>query len=297
MRIRASLGSGKYARGIGAVYTTERTHVEYFDERIRDVHDAVADHLGSNLEVWFVDESWDRRFYLVYANGDVDSGAWYRYDAEKDTLAMITRSFPWIEERVELSEMRPISYPAPDGVSIPGYLTLPASGGGARPLVVLPHGGPRARDRWGFDFLVQYLASQGYAVLQANYRGSDGYGKEWIGRGAFNDWKTVVSDLDAGISHLVAEGVADPERVCIVGWSFGGYASLIAAIEHPERFQCAVSIAPVTHPYEIYRDVQQTVKARRYMKAFVPQDPESVRLSSPLRRVEELAVPALVVHG
>ncbi len=102
---------GKHGRGIGVAYTTDKTRIEYFDPRIQEIDGAVSDHIGSNMAIRYVDESWDRRFYLVFASSDVDSGAWYRYDAKSDQLALITRSYPWIEERVDLAPMRPITYP------------------------------------------------------------------------------------------------------------------------------------------------------------------------------------------
>ena len=288
---------GKYRRGVGVAYTTDRTYIDYFDEAVKRAHLAVEDHLGTDMSIRFIDESWDRRFYLVEASSDVDSGAYYRFDTKTNELAMITRTRPWIEERVDLVPMKAITYPAKDGTPIPGYLTVSSAGKTPKPLIVLPHGGPEARDKWGFDFLVQYLAGQGYAVLQANYRGSSGYGKEWLGRGAYNGWETVVSDLDAGVSHLVERGIADPERVCMVGWSFGGYASLITAIERGRRYRCAVAIAPVTDPYKKVEDARGSVSATRFIREFVPTEAEAIRQSSPLRRVEELAIPTLLLHG
>ncbi len=134
-------------------------------------------------------------------------------------------------------------------------------------------------------------------MLQANYRGSDGYGLDWIGQGAFHGWQTVVDDLDAGVSHLIAKGVADPDRVCMVGWSYGGYAALITAIERGARFRCAVSIAPVTHPYDLYAESRGASFRGRALRELIPREGAVVRANSPLERVEELAVPALVLHG
>src|SRR5690606_20955857 len=116
-----------------------------------------------------------------------------------------------------------------DGASIPAYLTLPPGKDKALPTVILPHGGPEARDYLGYDFLSQYLAAKGYAVLQSNYRGSGGYGKDWSKGGGFQDWATAVSDLKDGADALIAEGIADPGQICTVGWSYGGYAAMMAA--------------------------------------------------------------------
>jgi dipeptidyl aminopeptidase/acylaminoacyl peptidase len=246
-----------------------------------------------------VDESWDRRFYLIHASSDVDPGVYYRFDSQEGVLSKITSVYPWLED-FDLARMQPLEFLADDGTSIPGYLTLPAptSSDGStspRPLVVFPHGGPRARDDWGFDWIPQFLAARGYAVLQANYRGSDGLGEAWVGDGAYKDWKRAMKDVDAGVLALIDQGIADPDRICIAGWSYGGYAALISAIEFPERYQCAVSIAGVTDPYRLLSEAKG--RERAYRKTQIPQGAEEMKLSSPLRRSDETQVPILLFHG
>ena len=135
--------------------------------------------------------------------------------------------------------MQQIRYPARDGVAVPAYVTIPSGAGNEpKPLVVLPHGGPTARDYWEFDYFVQFLAASGFVVLQPNYRGSDGYGLDWRGDGGFRDWRRAVGDITAGVEYLVRERIADERRVCAVRWSFGGYAALMSAIEQPTMFRC-----------------------------------------------------------
>ena len=130
---------------------------------------------------------------------------------------------------------------------LPGYLTLPLNSSGKKvPMVVYPHGGPYARDSWGFDPMVQFMASRGYAVLQVNFRGSTGYGDEWYDAGLRN-WGTVmVDDITAATNWAISQGIADPAHVCIVGWSYGGYAALMSAVREPDLYKCAVSIAGVS---------------------------------------------------
>ena len=111
------------------------------------------------------------------------------------------------------------------------------------PAVLLPHGGPSARDEWGFDWLAQYLANQGYAVLQPNYRGSAGYGDAWLQRNGFQGWRTSIGDVTDGARWLVAQGIADADRLAIVGWSYGGYAALQAGVTEPGLFKALVAIA------------------------------------------------------
>ena len=285
---------GKYRRPIGVTWSTERPEAYYFDEAVRGVDARIREALPS-ANLFFLSESWDRRFYLVRASSDVDGGRYYRFDSETGELSLITTQHPWLEGE-PLAPMKPISYPSDDGREIPGYLTMTADGKkGPRPGIILPHGGPAARDDWGYDFLAQYLAAQGYAVLQPNYRGSWGYGVEWMGEGAFRDWKRVVTDIEYGARYLVEQGIVDPDRICAVGWSYGGYAALISAAEHPERYRCVVSIAGVTDPVSLVDDADGL--ERRFLKALIGREPEVVRLGSPEKRAEDIVAPVLLVHA
>jgi len=285
---------GKHRRLVGARYETDRRHIHYFDEVARGVHDRVAEEFG-DVDVELIDESWDQRYYLILARSDVNPGRYYRFDAETHALSKITDVRGWLEED-DLSPMRALRFPTRDGKEVPAYLTTPTGKPKKNlPLVVYPHGGPWARDSWGFDWLPQFLAAQGYAVLQPNYRGSTGYGDGWAGEGALNEWKTVMEDIEDGVRHLVEQGTVDPKRICTVGWSFGGYAALMSPLENPERYQCAVSIAGITHPRRLYEDAPRSSKKVRRQQ--VPTKGEESRQNSPLRRAEEMPVPVLLFHG
>ncbi len=282
---------GKYGRLIGAAYSTDRPHMEYFDEAVEQIvarlHEKLPDQIVSVLS-----ESWDRRFYLVHAGSDVESGRYYRFNTKTGELAMITKAYPWLEEHA-LAEMRSYSYAAEDGMQIPGYLTVPPGDAKApRPTIVLPHGGPRARDYWGFSWLPQFFASQGYVVLQANYRGSGGYGAAWAGSGAYREWKRAITDIDHGIQSLIAEGIADPTRICVVGWSYGGYAALMSAAEFPKRYRCVVSIAGVSDPVDLIDEAYGHTKKFR-----VSQIGRDLVGGAPNKRAMEIQVPVLLFHG
>ncbi len=287
---------GQFRRAVGVAYRTDKLHVEYFDAQIKKVDRIVKQELpGRN--VFYLDESLGGRFYLIHASSDVDPGAYYRFDVTEGVLSRVSATFPWLEG-VELAEMQPIEYPGTGETSVPGYLTQPPDAKGPVPLIVFPHGGPSSRDDWGFDLLPQFFAARGYAVLQANYRGSDGYGKDWLGEGGFKGWEKVVSDIDAGVQHLIDKGIADPERICTVGWSFGGYAALISAIEKPDRYRCAVSVAGVTHPYQLLSEVWRHNRLeRRFLKSILPTKGDEIVQGSPLRRASEMPVPVLLFHG
>ncbi len=287
---------GKYRRAYAVGYVTDYPHMKMFDVGIEGVISSIEAAIpGKTIVVY--DESWDRHYYLVQIRSDTDPGAYYRLDTVKHELLKITSTFPLLEGK-KLAEMIPITYKATDGTEIPGYLTVPA---GARkkglPLVVMPHGGPQSRDEWDFDFLAQYMAAKGYAVLQSNYRGSNGYGNDWAGGGGYREWRQVVSDINDGVKGLVADGTVDPQRVCAVGWSFGGYAALLSAIEAKSLYKCVVSIAGVTDPLtemQTFRDYTNYQTMRDWIGA---DDKDVVHNGSPLRRAEELNAPVLLFHG
>lgn len=282
---------GKYRRLIGAAYSTDRPHIEYFDEAIEPIAALLEKKLPNQI-LTFLSESWDRRFYLVRAGSDIEPGKYYRFDTKTGELAMVTKAHPWLEEHA-LAAMRSYSFEAADGTPIPGYLTLPPSESQApRPTIVLPHGGPRARDDWGFDWLPQFFASQGYVVLQANYRGSGGYGEGWVGAGAYRGWKRAITDIDHGIQSLIDEGIADPTRICVVGWSYGGYAALLSAAEFPKRYRCVVSIAGVSDPTDLVTD--SWGHTRKFRKSQIGWDLEG---GAPEERAKEIQVPVLLFHG
>jgi len=285
---------GKFGRIVGVTYSIDRPEVYYFDERVRSIHDRLARVLKDRV-INVVDESWDQRYYLIHAHSDSDPGRYYRFDAEANQLASLYDNYPLLKDR-ELAERKPIHYAARDGETIPGYLTRRADVKPAGPAVVLPHGGPQSRDDWGFDWLSQYLADVGYTVLQTNFRGSGGFGQAWAGEGGFRNWRRTINDVTDGAIWLAEEGLADPERICIVGWSYGGYAALMSAIEEPAKYRCVVSIAGVTDPEMLIEDYDGYVDRNR-MREFIGTNPAVLSESSPLKRVDELTLPVLLFHG
>jgi dipeptidyl aminopeptidase/acylaminoacyl peptidase len=283
---------GRYRRLVAATYVDDRPQRVFFDARIESIHRALGA-VFPGKDVNITDESADQRYYLVYVSSATDAGTYHRFDAMTNRIAKITAAYPQLASR-ELAPMTAVRYSADDGVEIPAYLTVPANRSGPVPAVILPHGGPSARDYWTYDFLAQFLAASGYAVLQANYRGSDGYGKAWQGDGAFREWRRAMTDIAAGTDYLVAQGIADPENICMVGWSFGGYAALMSVIEDPERYRCVASIAGVTDPKGLGFNAMN-FSGGRAAREFIGEDAESN--GSPLARVEEITVPVLLVHG
>jgi len=292
---------GRYRRLVGVGYSTEKPRIEYFDQRVREIVGRIEPHVPGEL-VRIAGESWDRRYYLVFAVSDTNAGVYYRFDTKANKLEKILDTHPLLED-FSLGEVTAIEYPSDDGVIVPGYMTIPADRAtGPRPTILMPHGGPYSRDEWGFDWLAQFLANRGYIVLQSNYRGSAGYGDEWAGDGAFKGWKRAMVDLEYGLRHLVAEGITDPTRVCAVGWSYGGYAALMSTIEYPERHRCVVSTAGVTDLQQLLNEARSDARVYvgrgdKVIRSLIGKDPAVIKEGSPQQRADELEVPVLLFHG
>ena len=283
------------SRVIGASFAEQQRGTVYFDS----VYAGLARSLGRALpnlpEIEFGSASADGNRIIVRAASDTDAGRYYVYDRAAHSLNAILIDRPQLDS-VATAPMRAVSYPAADGVSVPAYLTLPPNSAGRNlPAVILPHGGPAARDVQRFDWLVQYLAHQGYAVLQPNYRGSAGYGDAWLQQNGFRSWRTSIGDITAGARWLAAQGIADPNRMAILGWSYGGYAALQSAATEPGLYKAVVAIAPVT-------DLQQQKDDfRGYLghsneADYIGAGPH-VAEGSPLRHAAAITAPVLLFHG
>ncbi len=286
---------GRRERVVGAAYSLDYSHVHYFDpafdKLMAGLHRALP---GVTLGI--VDSSIDEQRILVIASSDKDAGVYYLMDRKAHELKTLFVTRPQLEG-VPLATVKPISFRAGDGTSIPGYLTLPPGRESAKglPAIVMPHGGPEYRDEWNFDWLVQYFAARGYAVLQPNFRGSFGYGEQWLRENGFKSWRIAIGDvLDAG-RWLVSEGIADPKKIAAVGWSYGGYASLQSAVVDPAFFKAVVAIAPVTDLEELKNErLHWTDYALR--KEYVGEGPH-VKEGSPAQNADKIRVPVLLFHG
>lgn len=212
--------------------------------------------------------------------------------------------YPHVPTRA-IAEVRPVSYRAADGLEIRGFLTLPPERPAkALPLIVLPHGGPQSHDTGGFDWWAQALASRGYAVLQPNFRGSSGRGLAFV-RAGYGEWgRKMQTDLSDGVRHLAAQGTIDPQRVCIVGGSYGGYAALAGATLNPGVYRCAVSINGVSDLREMLADVARETGQRspsiRYWSRFMGvgrRTDKALDEVSPARRAAETRAAVLLIHG
>nr|NUR36986.1 S9 family peptidase [Sphingomonas sp.] len=286
---------GRGQRVIGYTYAEERRAVVYFDPEFKALSEALSKALPSLPLVDFVDSSRDGRKLLIHAGSDSDPGRYYLFDRDAKTLtpAMIDR--PELESRT-LASVKSVTVQAPDGAAIPAYLTLPPGKDPKKlPTVILPHGGPSARDYWGFDWLAQFLAGRGYAVLQPEYRGSAGFGDAWLNQNGFKSWRTSIGDITASTKWLAAQGIADPQRTAILGWSYGGYAALQSAAIEPSLYKAVVAIAPVTDLAMLKADYQNFTN-RRIVEEIIGQGPHLVD-GSPLRHATDIRAPVLLAHG
>jgi dipeptidyl aminopeptidase/acylaminoacyl peptidase len=280
---------------IGYTYADESRHAVYFDPEFKALAASLSKALPKLPLVDFVDSSADGRKLLIFASSDTDPGRYYLFDRDAKSLneAMLDR--PELEGRT-LADVKSVTIAAPDGAQIPAYLTLPPGKDAKNlPAVVLPHGGPSARDEWGFDWLPQFLAAEGYAVLQPEYRGSAGYGDTWQNVNGFKNWRTSMGDISASTRGLVAQGIADPKRVAILGWSYGGYAALMEGETDPSLYKAVVAIAPVTDLQTLKQDQADFTDARM-VEDFVGSGPHIVD-GSPAKHADAINAPVLLAHG
>jgi dipeptidyl aminopeptidase/acylaminoacyl peptidase len=287
---------GRHERVVGVSYATDARRSVYFDPEIQRIAATLSRALPGLPQIRIAGASMDENKLLVIAGSDQDPGVYYLFDRKAKQLQTFFVVRAQLEG-VKLAAMKPVSYAARDGTIVPGYLTLPPGQESAKglPAIVLPHGGPSARDEWGFDWLSQYYASRGYAVLQPNFRGSSGYGDAWFNENGFKSWQIAINDvLDAG-HWLIAQGIADPAKLAIVGWSYGGYAALQSVVVEPALFKAVVAIAPVT-------DLNALKEQHRRWSDFnlvsdEVGDGPHVREGSPALNAGKIKVPVLLFHG
>jgi acetyl esterase/lipase len=286
---------GRGQRVIGYTYATEGRDIVYFDPEFDALSASLSKALPGRPSINFDGASADGSKLVVLASSDTNPGTFYLFDKMTKHLDEIAPVRPELAGR-HLAEVTPVRIPAPGGVQIPGYLTLPPGSNGKNlPAIVLPHGGPSARDEWGFDWLAQFLAARGYAVIQPNYRGSAGYGDKWEGANGFKDWETAIADISASARYLTDQGIADPERLAILGWSYGGYAALQSAAVQPDLYKAAVAIAPVTD-LSLLKEQAEGFTNRRIAQQFIGSG-SHITAGSPVRRAGSITAPVLLVHG
>ena len=284
----------------GVNYTVAKNEMIFFDTWREDLQQKLEEKLPG-YEVVISSFSKDETKAVVVTYSDKSRGTYYFYDVDKNKLAELGEVSPWLNEE-DMSEMKPVKYRSRDGLVINGYLTLPKGTNGKNiPIVVNPHGGPWARDNWGYKSEIQFLANRGFAVFQMNFRGSTGYGREFWEK-SFKEWgKSMQDDISDGVKWLIDEGIADPDRIAIYGASYGGYATLAGLTFTPNLYACGVDYVGVSSlftfmesmpPYwELYRSMMYE------MVGHPEKDKKLLASASPLLHIDKIKAPLFIAQG
>ncbi len=278
---------------VGVRYMRHHPHAVWFDEELATLFRSLERHVpGRHHQLISVDD--DYKLFLFHAYGGISPG-YFLVDRAAGKLIEIGRDYPDLKDE-SVVDIAPIEYPSRDGSKIPGYLAVPKHLAGQKlPTVVLPHGGPYDRDSARFDPWVQYLNDLGIAVLKPNFRGSVGYGELYMQAG-YRQWgKRMQEDLVDGIDWMVREGIADPDRVCVVGASYGGFTALVSAYKYADRVRCAVSLAGISDLDRLVRRIHDFDLVNRNRDRI--QSGDELRANSPYHHAAAFAIPVLLVHG
>ncbi|MBN1826575.1 MAG: S9 family peptidase [Candidatus Eisenbacteria bacterium] len=283
-----------------ALYTGERRTYHFFDPEMAAWHWRLRERLG-DYEIAIESRNDDADRFVLLVTSDRLPGRYYLYDANADDLQFLRDAAPWLEE-ARMAETRLIRYEARDGLLIHGYLTIPA---GAEPknlpLIVHPHAGPQWRNSWGFDAKTQFLANRGYAVFQPNFRGSEGYGKAFM-RAGFKQWGLAMQDdITDGVHWLIDQGIADPDRIAILGWSFGGYAALAGMAFTPEIYACGVDMWGISNYFTFFGSFPAYwgpyLDEIRVRWGDPVEDSLQMAETSPALHADKFRAPILIVQG
>jgi acetyl esterase/lipase len=289
------LQMGRQKKIVGLSFATKKRQAVYFDPELGKLATSLQKALPDAAMISFGGMSADGSKVIVGAYSDINPGQLYLFDKTAGNVRPLFAVRPELEG-IKLAQVKPVAVKAADGTAVPAYLTLPpGSNGKGLPAIVMPHGGPGARDEWGFDWLAQFYANRGFAVLQPNYRGSAGYGDSWYQINGFQSWKTAIGDVNDSGRWLVSEGIADPAKLAIVGWSYGGYAALQSAVVDPDLFKAIVAIAPVTDLGKL-KDESLGNTSYRVVKDFIGSGPH-IAEGSPARHADAFKAPVALFHG
>lgn len=280
---------------VGIDFTRNLPEVAYFDPEFQRLQ-ATIDHALPDLTNRIVSTSRNHRQVLILSYSDTNPGTYRLWDRDAKSLAEYGDRMQGFGDYT-LAPVKPVSYDARDGLTIPAYLTVPRDRAAKKlPTVVLPHGGPHARDDESYWFITQFLASRGYAVFQPNFRGSTGYGMPFAAAGN-NEWGgKMQDDVTDGTRWLIDQGIADPDRICIVGWSYGGYAAAMGAVKTPGLFRCAASINGVLNlPLQI--EEEERYFEGRELTDTIGLEGETSKKVSPFHQAEDITAPMLIIQS
>ncbi len=287
---------------IATVYEDERERIYWKDKAFEADYKNLQKQLPGK-EIGFGSSTKDEKLFLIYANADTDPGASYLYDRTSKKLTLQYQAREKLN-RAHLAPMKPVKYPSSDGMEIPAFLTLP-KGVEAKnlPAIIVPHGGPWYRDSWGYNSFAQFLANRGYVVLQPNFRGSTGYGKKFIDAGNKQWGDKMQDDITWGAKYLIAQGIADPKKIGIMGGSYGGYATLAGVTFTPDVYAAGVSIVGPSNLITLLESIPpywEPIRKLFYERMGDPNTPEGkaqLLRQSPLTAAAKIKTPLLVIQG
>lgn len=291
-----------HKRKVLTTITYERAKLEriFLDDETKALFARLEKDLGNyQINITSMNKNEDK--FLVRTYSDRSLGAYYFYDKKADKLTKLNDFSPWLNEN-DLCEMTPVSYVTRDGQTVQGYLTLPKGKATKNLSVVInPHGGPWARDSWGFNPEIQFLANRGYAVFQMNFRGSTGYGRNWWEM-SFRQWgKTMQDDITDGVNWLIKEGIANPKKIAIYGGSYGGYATLAGITFTPDLYTCAIDYVGVSNLFTFMKTIPPYWKPYLQMMYDMVGNPEKdslmLREASPVFHVDKIKCPLFIAQG
>ena len=284
----------------GVAYETDKNYYQFFDKQREELQKKL-DKRFPGYEVGLSGQNRNEDKLLITVSSDRSYGSYYFYDLTTGSFSKLSDISPWLKED-DLAKMKPIKYIARDGKVINGYLTLPIGVPAKNlPVIINPHGGPWARDEWGFNPEVQFLANRGYAVLQMNFRGSVGYGRKFW-EASFKQWgKTMQDDITDGVNWMISQGFADPKRIAIYGASYGGYATLAGITLTPDLYACAVDYVGVSNLFTFMSTIPPYWKPYLDMMYEMVGDPEKdkelMTAASPVFHVDKIKCPLFIAQG
>ncbi len=286
-----------------AYFESWKSERHYFDSTSKATFEKIQKQLAG-YEIGITGVNKDENILILRTYSDKSLGAYYIYNSEDDKMEKIVDVSPWIDEN-EMSNQLPIAYQSRDGLKINGYLTLPKGynmeNAKNLPVVINPHGGPWARDSWGFNPEIQFLANRGYAVLQMNFRGSTGYGRKFF-EASFKKWgREMQDDITDGTQWLIDKGIADSTKIAIYGGSYGGYATLMGLVKEPKMYAAGVDYVGVSNMFTFMKTIppywEPMLEMMYEMVGDVEKDSTMLREVSPVFHVDKIKAPLFIAQG
>lgn len=301
----ASISYSRKRKKLLSVYCTGHK------EPVRHYFDAEEEQLRQRIKAHFPDQRYGiadtdkaEENYLIYVGGDRTRGSYWHYNVQTDEAKKIADLAPWIKPD-EMNAMHPVCYTTRDGLQIEAYLTLPdgltPDTAKQLPVVVNPHGGPWARDCWGYSSEVQFLSNRGYAVFQMNFRGSTGYGRHFL-EASYKQWGLKMQDdITDGVQWLIKQGIANPKRIAIYGGSYGGYATLAGLTFTPDLYACGIDYVGVSNLFTFMQTIPpywRPMLEMMYEQVGHPEhDADQLAATSPALHADQIKVPLFVAQG